>query len=126
MIISSQVYPLQQAFPAGFLMMAGQQEYFTSFVVSAPSAASMCPHSLKKPVRSHFSRKQDSGQKSKVLQFPLTIHFYYSKTIQARVYCLLLLFEIPFCLFKEARSSVVSTLNFKLKLSLLSSFSLIM
>ena len=62
------------------------------------------------------------GQKSIVIQFPLTVHCYYSSTIQARVYYSWLLFKIPFCLFKEARSSVVSTFNFRL---LCSPFSLL-
>ena len=35
----------------------------------------------------------------------------FTVTIQARVYYSWLLFKIPFCLFKEARSSFVSTFN---------------
>ena len=74
------------------------------------------------------------GQKSLVIQFPLTVHyslFKHGSTIHG--YCSRFLF----CLFKEARASFVSTLhltldftfifrfNFKLKLFLLSSFSLL-
>ena len=66
------------------------------------------------------------GQKSIVIQFPLTVHCYYSSTIQARVYYSWLLFKIPFCLFKEARSSVVGTLHFTFNFRLLCSpFSLL-
>ena len=66
------------------------------------------------------------GQKSIVIQFPFTVHCYFSSTIQARVYYSWLLFKIPFCLFKEARSSVVSTLHFTFNFRLLCSpFSLL-
>ena len=49
-----------------------------------------------------------SGQKVK----SVTVPFYYSSTIQARVYYSLFYSRFLFCLFKEARSSFVSTLNF--------------
>ena len=66
------------------------------------------------------------GQKSIVIQFPFTVHCYYSSTIQARVYYSWILFKIPFCLFKEARSSVVNTLHFTFNFRLLGSpFSLL-
>ena len=57
------------------------------------------------------------GQKSLVIQFPLTVHyslFKHGSTIHG--YCSRFLF----CLFKEARASFVSTLHFTFHFSLLS------
>ena len=132
MIISLQVYPLQQAFQHDFSCLPVKQEYSSSFVVSAPKAASRCLHSLKQPARSLLSRK------GVFWVFRYKSESYYSLfTIQARVYCSWsatiqgYYSKIPFCLFKEARASFVSALHFRLfspelMLCLLSSFSLIM
>ena len=63
------------------------------------------------------------GQWSIALQFLFYCSLF---TIQARVYCSWILFKIPFCLFKEARSSVVNTLHFTFNFRLLGSpFSLL-
>ena len=75
----------------------------------------------KQPVFCPLSRKQASGSKVNIATVPFTVHFslfkhgstihgYYSRFL--------------FCLFKEARSSFVRTLNFSL-LSLCSPFSLL-
>ena len=79
----------------------------------------------KQPVFCPLSRKQASESKVNIATVPFTVHyslFKHGSTVHG--YCS----RFIFCLFKEARASFVSTLifrfNFKLKLSLLSSFSL--
>ena len=82
MILSLQVYPLQQAFPA----------------------SSMCLHSIKQLARSLLSRKRvfrgfqyKSESYYSLFKHGFTIHGYYSRFL--------------FCLFKEAWSSFVNTFN---------------
>ena len=78
--------------------MACQQEYFLAKQFSATKAT--C-HLSSQP-KARFRVKSQKCYSSLLL---LTF------TIQARVYYSWLLFKIPFCLFKEVRSSFVSTFN---------------
>ena len=75
----------------------------------------------KQPVFCPLSRKQASGSKVNIATVPFTVHFslfkhgstihgYYSRFL--------------FCLFKEARSSVVSTLHFTLHFTFPFSFNI--